>query len=132
MNSHYFSAALISPHCCRVNSKAQLRIPVDRLLPLIPEVLHKGVLSSSYYARNSSSLVIQADESRKQQANKESCYRKLNDLIMEVYHHTVPGETSEEQKEKVRKLQKAENEARLNWKKHHSSKKQSRSNSSND
>jgi len=116
----------------KVNSKAQLRIPVDRLLPLIPEVLHKGILSSSYYARNSSSLVIQADDSRKQQSNKESCYRKLNQLVVDVYQHAVPGETTEEQKEKVRRLQKAEDEARLKWKKHHSSKKQSRSNSSND
>ncbi|KIX06820.1 uncharacterized protein Z518_04796 [Rhinocladiella mackenziei CBS 650.93] len=111
----------------KVNSKAQLRVPVDRLLPLIPTVLHKGILSSRYYAENSSSLVIQADDSRKQQANKDTCFRKLNELIVDVYKHAVPGETSEEQKEKVRRLQKAENEARLKSKKIHSSKKQRRS-----
>lgn len=111
----------------RVNSKAQLRIPIDGLLKRIPTALHKGILSSRYYAENSSSLVIQADESRKQQANKDTCYRKLNELIMDVYKHTVPGETTEDQKERVRKLQKAANEARLKGKHIHSSKKQSRS-----
>ncbi|KAI1608640.1 peptidyl-tRNA hydrolase domain-containing protein [Exophiala viscosa] len=111
----------------KVNSKAQLRIPVDRLLPLLPTALHKGILSSRYHAENSSSLVIQADESRKQQANKDTCYRKLNELIMDVYKHTVPGETTEDQKERVRKLQRAAKEARLKDKHIHSSKKQARS-----
>ncbi|OQU95126.1 RF-1 domain-containing protein [Cladophialophora immunda] len=111
----------------KVNSKAQLRIPIDRLLPLIPAVLHRGILSSRYYAEKSSSLVIQADESRKAQANKDSCFRKLNELILDVYKNNVPGETTDEQKEKVKRFQKAENEARLKMKKFQSSKKQSRS-----
>ncbi|KAK5387997.1 hypothetical protein LTR20_005008 [Exophiala xenobiotica] len=111
----------------KVNSKAQLRVPVDRLFEMLPAVLHKGLLASRYYAQNSSSLVVQADDSRKQQANKEACYRKLNELIVDVYKHNVPGETTKEQKEKVQKLQKAENEARLKRKHLHSSKKQSRS-----
>lgn len=109
-----------------MNSKAQLRVPLDQLFPLIPTVLHKGILSSRYCAEKSSSLLIQADDSRKQHANKESCFRKLNELIAEVYSHSVPGETSEEQKDKVLRLQKAEKEARLKAKKLHSSKKQSR------
>jgi len=113
----------------KVNSKAQLRVPIDRLFPLVPAVLHKGILSSRYYAENSSSLVIQADDSRKQQANKDTCFRKLNELIVDVYKHAVPGETTDEQKEKVQRLQKAEKEARLKSKKLHSMKKQSRSNS---
>ncbi|KAK4936219.1 hypothetical protein LTR10_022866 [Elasticomyces elasticus] len=116
----------------KVNSKAQLRIPVDRLLPLLPTALHKGILSSRYHAENSSSLVIQADESRKQQANKDTCYRKLNELILDVYKHAVPGETTEDQKERVRKLQRAAKEARLKDKHIHSSKKQARSGSGRD
>ncbi|KAJ9638082.1 hypothetical protein H2204_004393 [Knufia peltigerae] len=119
-------------HGSRVNSKAQLRVPVDGLLALLPSVLHKGILSSRYYAEKSSSLVIQADDSRKQQANRDTCYRKLNELIVDVYKHNVPGETTEDQKEKVQKLQKAENEARLKRKHLQSSKKQSRSKGSLD
>ena len=76
--------------------------------------------------------MIQADDSRKQQANKDTCFRKLNELIVDVYNHSVPGETSEAQKEKVKKLQKAENESRLQQKKIHSSKKQSRSKGGSD
>ncbi|EXJ85778.1 hypothetical protein A1O1_06146 [Capronia coronata CBS 617.96] len=111
----------------RVNSKAQLRVPVDRLLPLLPPVLHEGILASRYYAQGSSSLVIQADESRKQPANKETCFRKLTQLIVDEYKRAVPGETTADQKKKVEKLQHAENESRLKTKKLHASKKQSRS-----
>lgn len=116
----------------RVNSKAQLRVPVDRLFPLIPAILHKGILTSRYYAEGSSSLVIQAEDSRKQQANKDSCFRKLSQLIVDVYRDTVPGEATPDQKEKVKRLQKAENESRLKSKKLHASKKQSRSKSNMD
>jgi peptidyl-tRNA hydrolase ICT1 len=47
-------------------------------------------------------------------------------MVMDVYNHAVPGETSEEQHERVIKLQKASKEARLKSKHVHSSKKQSR------
>lgn len=58
--------------------------------------------------------------------NKETCFRKLNELVMDVYNRTVPGETSEEQKEKVKELKRVENEARLQMKKKQSNKKASR------
>jgi len=110
----------------RVNSKAQLRVSLDQLLPMLPTVLHDGIRKSTYYAGKTNSLLIQSDDSRKQAANKDTCYRKLNELIMDVYNHSVPGETSEEQKDKVKKLQRAENEARLQMKKKQSSKKAAR------
>lgn len=110
----------------RVNSKAQLRVSLDQLLPMLPEVLHQGIRSSRYHAEKTNTLLIQCDESRKQIANKEACYRRLNELIMDVYNKTVPGETSEEQREKVKRLQRAENESRLRMKKKHSSKKAAR------
>ncbi|EXJ85184.1 hypothetical protein A1O3_05859 [Capronia epimyces CBS 606.96] len=116
----------------KVNSKAQLRVPISRLFPLIPPVLHEGILASRYYAQSSSSLVIQADDSRKQQANKETCVRKLVQEIVDIYNRTIPGETSADQKDKVKRLQTAENESRLKRKKLHSSKKQSRSKSNMD
>ena len=109
-----------------MNSKAQLRVSLDQLLPILPTVLHDGIRKSTYYAGKTNSLLIQSDDSRKQTANKETCYRKLNDLIVNVYNQSVPGVTSEEQKEKVKKLQRAENEARLDMKKKHSSKKTAR------
>lgn len=114
-----------------MNSKAQLRVPLDQLLPLLPAALHQGIKSSRYYAEKTSTLLIQADESRKAQANRDACFRKLNELIVDVYTSTVPGETSHGQKEKVKRLQKVENEARLQRKKLQSSKKQSRSSKGN-
>lgn len=116
----------------KVNSKAQLRVSLDQLLPILPTVLHNGIRKSTYYAGKTNSLLIQSDDSRKQTANRDTCYRKLNDLIMDVYNQSVPGETSEEQKEKVKKLQRAENEARLHLKKKHSSKKAARQNGRGD
>ena len=88
-------------------------------------------MSSRFYAEKSSSLIIQSDESRKAQANKDACIRRLNEVIVEVYKKTVPGETTQEQIQKVKGLQKAENEARLKRKKFQSSKKQSRSGKGN-
>lgn len=110
----------------RVNSKAQLRVSLGQLLPMVPDVLHEGIRKSTYYAGKTDSLLIQSDDSRKQFANRETCYRKLQTLIEDVYQKTVPGETSAEQKERVQELKKADNEARLQMKKHHSSKKAAR------
>lgn len=111
----------------RVNSKAQLRVLLSQLLPLLPAVLHDGVRKSRYYTSSSDSLLIQADDSRKQAANKDACYRRLTELVTDVYHETVPGETSQEQREKVKGLKTKYNEARLKNKKIASSKKAARS-----
>ena len=116
----------------RVNSKAQLRVPLSQLLPVVPAILHAGIKASRYFADNSNSLLIQADDSRKQNANKDSCFRKLDALITDVYKTTVPGETSHEQKDKVKKLRKADNESRLRSKKVQSNKKASRAKKSFD
>jgi peptidyl-tRNA hydrolase ICT1 len=47
--------------------------------------------------------------------------------ISRVGKDVIPGETSDEQKEKVKELQKRENEARIQSKKQHAGKKTSRS-----
>lgn len=110
-----------------MNSKAQLRVSVDRLFPRIPKLVHNAVLSSRFYANKSHSLLIQADDSRKQGANRDACYAKLQDLLIGLAKECIPGETSQSQKEKVKKLQRSDNEARLRSKKQHSTKKASRS-----
>ncbi|RMZ74975.1 hypothetical protein DV737_g5566, partial [Chaetothyriales sp. CBS 132003] len=111
----------------RVNSKAQLRIPLSQLCPLVPPVLHRGLRQSRYYAASSDSLLIQADDSRKQTANRDACYRRLTELVTEVYKASVPGETSQAQKERVKQLKTQYNESRLQGKKMRSSKKAARS-----
>ncbi|KAL1635431.1 hypothetical protein SLS58_010294 [Diplodia intermedia] len=116
----------------KVSSKATLRVPLDALLPILPTLLHQEIRSSRYYAANSNALVIQSDDSRKQTDNVHACYRKLHQLIVDAGKSAVPGETSEEQKERVRKLEKASNEARIKTKKFNSSKKSARKGGSPD
>ncbi len=111
----------------RVNSKAQLRVPLDRLLAYVPSLLHAGIKSSRYCADKSASLLVQSDDSRKQAANKDTCYRKLHQHILEIGQDIVPGETSKDQMERVKALKITENEARLRSKRQASSKKSSRS-----
>lgn len=88
----------------RVNSKASIKVPFSSLLPLVPRVLHNPLLSSRYTAQRSQSLVIQSDDSRKRAANVESCFDKLYQLLKSAAEDTIPGETSPEQKDRVRKL----------------------------
>jgi len=96
---------------------------------MLPSALHSSIRTSRYYTEKTDSLLIEADDSRKQATNKDACYDKLAGLVDDVFKSNVPGETSQEQKEKVRNLKKAENASRLKSKKIHSSKKAGRSKS---
>ncbi|PYI24965.1 hypothetical protein BP00DRAFT_452573 [Aspergillus indologenus CBS 114.80] len=116
----------------RVNSKATLRVSLDSLLPLVPRILHSPLQATHYIAPRTRSLVIQSDESRKRNENVESCYDKLHQLIKRTAMDAIPGETSQEQKDRVQKLQKTANEARIKSKKFLSSKKSSRRGSKDD
>jgi peptidyl-tRNA hydrolase ICT1 len=88
----------------RVSSKATLRIELSALLPLLPSLIHQSLRQSRYYAPNSNSIVIQADDSRKQADNAHRCFVKLNNLITEAAEQMVPGETTDEQKQRVQNL----------------------------
>ncbi|KAJ5338430.1 hypothetical protein N7452_005158, partial [Penicillium brevicompactum] len=113
----------------RVNSKATLKVPLGSLLPLVPRLLHQPLRDSRYHADRSQSLVIQADEERKQSNNVESCYDKLFQLLQTSAKAVIPGETTREQRDRVHKFvprQRAQNEGRIKAKKQHSEKKSSR------
>ncbi|OCL04867.1 hypothetical protein AOQ84DRAFT_300010 [Glonium stellatum] len=110
----------------KVNSKATLKVPLDSLLSHVPSALHPEIRSSRYHAPRSNSIIIQADDSRKQNDNMHSCYAKLHGMIIEAGTRALPGETPTEQSQRVKALQKSENEQRLRSKKVHSSKKTAR------
>ncbi|KAF2233716.1 peptidyl-tRNA hydrolase domain protein [Viridothelium virens] len=110
----------------KVNSKATLRVPLDSLYQFVPTILHAEIRASRFHASKADALIIQADDSRKQNDNVHTCFKKLHNLIIEAGEKLVPGETSELQKTRVRTLQRKENESRLKAKKFHSSKKSSR------
>jgi peptidyl-tRNA hydrolase ICT1 len=132
----------------RVNSKATLKVPLSALLPQVPSILHQDLRSSRYVADRTDALVIQSDEARKQSANVESCYEKLYRVVEKSARNVIPGETSVEQRDRVRDLyvliyfclnqifmadnacrKKAETQARIKTKKMHSAKKSNRRNS---
>jgi peptidyl-tRNA hydrolase ICT1 len=81
-----------------------MRLPLNSLLPLLPSLLHTPIRQSRYYAKNGNALVIQADDSRKQADNAQLCFARLHQLITEIGEEIVPGETSDEQKKKVKNL----------------------------
>lgn len=82
-----------------------MRIPLKKVLPLVPNVFHDELRKSRYYAANSDALVLQSDEDRKQAANLNKCFRKLNDMMRETATNALPGETSASQKKRVERLQ---------------------------
>lgn len=87
-----------------MNSKATLKVPLDALLPHLPRVLHREIRTSRYVAERSNALIIQADDSRKQSDNANSCYRRLHEAIVDAARNAIPGETSAEQAQRVKDL----------------------------
>ena len=88
----------------RLNSKATLQVPLHSLHAILPRIFHQELNTSRYAAERSSSIVIQSDESRKRSDNVEACYLKLYNLIQSIAKTTIPGETSEDQVERVKGL----------------------------
>ena len=87
-----------------MNSKATLKVPLDALLGHVPAALHHEVRASRYVAERSSAFIIQADDSRKQNDNAQSCYKRLYEAIVEAGQAAIPGETSAEQARRVKDL----------------------------
>lgn len=125
------------------------------LVSLVPGIVHQQLRKTQYYAPKSETLVIQADGSRKQSENVNQCFQVLRDLILNAGKIAVKGETSPEQKSRVKNLyvrfctsiaevkwrvntdmldarQRAANEKRLQAKGSHSSKKRARKFGSSD
>ena len=101
-------------------------MPTTALLAHVPALLHSRILTSRYHAAKSGDLVIQADDSRKQAENVNSCFRKLHQLLVHAGREAVPNETSPGQMERVQKLQKAEAAGRRKMKEFRSQKKSAR------
>jgi peptidyl-tRNA hydrolase ICT1 len=88
----------------KVNSKATLKVGLDSLLKHVPNALHSEIRCSRYVAARSDSIIIQADDSRKQTDNALSCYARLHQVIVEAGKKALPGETSAEQAKRVQTL----------------------------
>jgi peptidyl-tRNA hydrolase ICT1 len=88
----------------RVNSKATLKVPLDALLDHVPAALHGEIRRSRYVATRSNTIIVQADDSRKQSDNAHSCYKRLYEAIAEAGQDAVPAETSADQIQRVKDL----------------------------
>lgn len=88
----------------RVNSKATLKVPLEALLRHVPSALHGELRNSRYLAGRAGALIIQADDSRKQSDNAHSCYKRLYEQLVEAGRRAIPGETTREQADRVKKL----------------------------
>src|SRR4051812_27201857 len=103
-NSRHVSSTRYTKHAQRVNSKATFKVPLDALLHHIPAALHGEIRRSRYIAARSNTIIVQADDSRKQSDNAHSCYKRLYEAIVEAGHNAVPNETSAEQMQRVQDL----------------------------
>ncbi|EFQ86337.1 hypothetical protein P3342_008139 [Pyrenophora teres f. teres] len=110
----------------KLNSKATLKLPLDALLRHVPVALHSDIRRLRHVAAKSNTIIIHADDSRKQSDNARSCYKRLYHAIAEAAQRAVPSETSAEQSQRVKLLQQSDNERRLKHKKQQSAKKTSR------
>ncbi|CAG5147978.1 uncharacterized protein ALTATR162_LOCUS2127 [Alternaria atra] len=110
----------------KVNSKATLKVPLHALLHHVPAALHSEIRRSRYVAARSNTIIVQADDSRKQSDNAQSCYKRLYEAIAQAGQDAVPAETPAAQVLRVRDLQKSDNERRIKSKKQQSAKKTSR------
>lgn len=69
--------------------------------PLILDRIKTTTIAKRYLTKNDE-LLIQSDTHRKQSDNKLDCFRKLHGVIVNAA--ALPGETSDEQKDRVVKL----------------------------
>ncbi|CDO91857.1 unnamed protein product [Kluyveromyces dobzhanskii CBS 2104] len=111
----------------KVNSKCTLTLHNFSACTWFPEEIRRQLLNKGcrYYARNKDALVIQSDETRSRDQNREICVEKLVKEVKKLVF--FPGEVDDITKQKWTNIKKKANEVRLNEKKHKSEKKKSRS-----
>lgn len=88
-------------HTNRLNTKASLRVSMTDLGRYVPKYFYPFIRESRYFAANSSSLVIQSDESRSQTVNLDTCWRKMYDLLTDIAASNLPREISAEDQRRV-------------------------------
>lgn len=79
-------------------------MPLDALLHYVPAALHGEIRRSRYVAARSNTIIVQADDSRKQSDNAQSCYKRLYEAIAQAGQDAVPAETPAAQVQRVKQL----------------------------
>lgn len=109
----------------RVATKVTARCCVDA--PWIPSWVRESLRRSPYYVKSSNSLLVTSSASRSQALNIDDTLSKLHHSVAECVSKLIPNPPTEEQRQHVRKLQKAEGERRMRQKHHRSALKKGRS-----
>ncbi|CAG8950907.1 hypothetical protein HYFRA_00003124 [Hymenoscyphus fraxineus] len=86
------------------STKATTAWPLNALLKYVPKALHQGLRDSGYYVASSDAIKISCDSNRTQTENREETHARFCAEIEKIYRKSVPGVTSEDQKEKVSEL----------------------------
>ncbi|KAK6520461.1 hypothetical protein TWF506_000715 [Arthrobotrys conoides] len=109
----------------KVNSKATLRVPLDKLGPHIPRVFLEALKTNgSKYLTDGGDMVISSDSCRSQLTNTKNCWEKLYRAV--IKSTCLPGKTSPEQKERVKKLIRISDAKTRDWKSKLAKKKENR------
>ncbi|KAI0688421.1 RF-1 domain-containing protein [Cytidiella melzeri] len=109
----------------KVNTKATVRCLLGA--SWIPLWAHQALRQSPHYVASSQSLLVTSTASRSQSQNLADCLSKLHTIVLAASSASVVNEASEEQKEKVRRLESVEKVRRRQLKESRSAVKRGRS-----
>ena len=72
-------------------------------MDIVPAALHLTLRNSTYVSK-SGMIVIQADDSRKQSDNVNTCFKRLHETVLKAGRDCIPGETSAEKSKHVKAM----------------------------
>ncbi|KAN0138772.1 RF-1 domain containing protein [Lactarius tabidus] len=87
----------------KVNTKATLRCPLGS--SWIPLWAHDGLQKSPYFVRSTRSILLTSTVHRSQAQNIDDCLSKLHALISSASSRPIQNEPSEEQRKRVKALE---------------------------
>ncbi|KAI9454707.1 hypothetical protein F5148DRAFT_984990 [Russula earlei] len=111
----------------KVNTKATVRCPLDS--SWIPPWARDGLRQSPYFVKSTRSILLTSTVHRSQARNVDDCLSKLHALVCSAASQQIQNEPSEEQRERVRVLERNANAQRLLQKDRRSQTKRRRANS---
>ncbi|POW00990.1 hypothetical protein PSTT_12731 [Puccinia striiformis] len=92
----------------KVNTKATLRLELDRLKSIVPAYWISNLSNSHLYAPQTGQLVIHSSLTRSQSCNVDDCWSKLLQNFHAASQVGLMGQTSVEQAQKVNRLKSME------------------------
>ncbi|KAI0247032.1 hypothetical protein BJV78DRAFT_1113598, partial [Lactifluus subvellereus] len=111
----------------KVNTKATVRCALDSTW--VPSWARDGLQDSPYFVKSTRSILLTSTLHRSQAQNVDDCLSKLHALICSAASRPIQNEPSEEQRERVRGLERIANAQRRLQKDKRSQKKRERANS---